>query len=248
MGPTDDIKIGKVTEAWAKNSKLLVRYHETLASTNSWAKERAFDEEVMAHPIAIYLTDFQTGGRGRGTNSWTSTPSGSSLYATFSFQSPLPSPTLSPRMGLAIFRAAFATWPFLPWSLKAPNDLYLNTKKVSGVLIENISQGKMNRLLIGIAVNVFEKPEDVSTATSMLEHFPKDTALLGEDWTQFLDRLLLEMTLAISNAINPDLESAESASLLWALNRNPNLDDIYSAVLPDGTLLQKNKKISWTEL
>ncbi|MGE0631164.1 MAG: biotin--[acetyl-CoA-carboxylase] ligase [Pseudobdellovibrionaceae bacterium] len=248
MDPTDDIRIGKVTEAWAKNAKLLVRYHEQLASTSTWAKERAFDEEVMSQPIAIYLTDYQTGGRGRRTNTWTSTKPGSSLYTTFSFMAPMPSPTLSPIMGLAVFRAAFATWPFLPWSLKAPNDLYLGDKKVSGLLLENLSQGQLNRLLVGFAINVFEAPEDVSTATSMIDHFPENTALLGEDWTQFLDRLLLELTLAISTASKESLESSECVSILWALNLNPNLKEKYTQVLPDGTLIQGKKKISWTEL
>lgn len=243
-----DIQIGKVTQAWAKHAGLLTRYHEECASTNSWAKERAHDEEVSKAPIALYLTELQTQGRGRGNNTWTPPAKGSALYATWSFYSPLPPPILSPLIGLAVFRAAHGTWPFLPWSLKAPNDIYLGPDKCAGLLLENISFGSKNRLLIGLGLNVFEKPKDVPNATCMLDHFPEGVPLLGEDWTQFLDRLLLEITLALSKISESTLQSSDRQSLLWALNKHPSLKTPYSNILPDGTLQQGKKQISWMDL
>ena len=70
-------------------------------------------------------------------------------------------PTLSPLVGLALYKACSGTWPFLNWNLKAPNDLYISNKKVAGLLIETVTQGDDIRLLVGLGLNVLATPDQV---------------------------------------------------------------------------------------
>ena len=41
--------------------------------------------------------------------------------------------------------------------IKWPNDIYINSKKVGGILIETLSKDKNNIVVVGIGLNVFMK-------------------------------------------------------------------------------------------
>lgn len=246
--PLADIKMGEQTKIWAENRQLSVAYLESTDSTNAWAKKEAFHKTTADTPFKIYLTDLQTAGRGRGAHTWQSPHLGHQLMTTWSILNPeIPHPTLSPKLGLAVWRAAVSTWNFLPWSLKAPNDLYLGNKKVAGLLLENVIQGEQVRTLFGLGMNIISHPTEVETSTSLCENLPLGSPLLAEDWFQFLDRLSLEFSLAIETS--PDtLNSTECQSLMLALNLFPGLKTKYSAVSTLGQLTQGKKIISWMDL
>ena len=243
--PLNDVRIGQITKAWADDRGLLADYSNETGSTNDMAKSEASELE---EPLKIYLTEAQTKGRGRKTNSWSTARAGSQLLSTWSFKIETRlSPLVSPLVGLALYRAALATWPFLEWSLKAPNDLYLDEKKVAGLLIEVVSQGTAQRLIIGLGLNVFESPADISTATSIAEEMPKAIPLLGEDWIAFLDRWLFELSQSLGRE-DFSISLSEQKSLLKALNDFPHLEDEYIAISEKGDLATKDKKISWMDL
>lgn len=245
--PVMDIRIGHLTAQWAENNHLYVSYKSQQDSTNSVAKDEAFQESLLEEALCLYVTDHQTLGRGRGKNSWTEQP-GSSLLSSWSFLINVkPQPTTSCLVGLALYRACASTWPFLDWNLKAPNDVYIGEKKVAGILLENLLQGEDVRLIIGIGMNILSAPESVDTATSLLISLPAGAPLLGQDYMSFLDRLLFELTDAVSHCENP-LSSTDCLSLLQALNRHPLLEAPYSKVEPDGSLWIGDKKINWMEL
>lgn len=247
--PLSDIRIGQITHHWAQAQKIKSVFNEKTESTNLNAKKDAFSETALTENIILYLADQQTAGRGRGQNKWLSGMPGSQLFSTWSFifDQP-PQPTLPPQIGLAVFRAAQATWPFLKWSLKAPNDLYVNDKKIAGLLIETVSQGDDIRLLIGFGFNVFSFPEEVTTATSLFHALPEETPLLAEDWITFLERILFEFSFALQLSSEPSLNSTTCASLLAALNQHPLLKEKYTSIDAKANLQTKEKKISWSEL
>lgn len=246
--PLSDIRIGQVTSHWAENNHLFVSYTPQLQSTSELAKEEAFAENLMAESLCLYLTDHQTAGRGRGTHSWSDGRPGSSLLSSWSFLLGIkPQPTASCLIGLAVYRACMATWPFLPWNLKAPNDIYLHDKKVAGILLENIIQGDEVRLIVGLGMNITSSPENIDTAISILEALPVGAPLLGQDYMSFLDRLLFELTDAISRS-DEQLSPTDQLSLLVALNQHPLLKEKYTGMEADGSLLVKDKKISWMSL
>lgn len=235
--------VGKISHDWAEKSQIATWYAQQTASTNLIAKEGL----AGLAPISLYVTDHQTAGRGRGSNSWSdSAENGSAFLSSWVFQlSKPPQPVLAPAIGLALWTALSASFPWLSWSLKAPNDLFLNGKKVAGILIENIQQGPAHRLIIGLGLNIRNTPSNVPDSISLSD-------LLGQDltetaWINVLDRLLLEMSLAVSQT-RTHLSETQCHGLLYALNRFPQLTAPYEKVDTDGSLWVAGRKINWSEL
>lgn len=246
--PLNDIRIGDVTTKWAESNHLYVSYHKMLESTNALAKREAFEENLLQESICVYLTDNQTQGRGRGSNTWTQDKPGGSLISSWSYLiSAKPQPVTSCLVGLAVYRACSSTWPLLPWSLKAPNDIYIGEKKVAGLLIENVLQDDETRLIIGFGLNVISSPQEIENATSLAHSLPPDVPLLGQDWMAFLDRLLFELTDAVSHC-EEELSSTDQYSLLMALNLHPLLEQKYTKVETNGSLVLGGETISWSSL
>lgn len=235
--------VGKVSQDWANKSQIPTWYAQETTSTNVIAKEGL----AGTAPITLYLAEHQTAGRGRGTNTW-SEPSepGSGLASSWVFQlSKAPQPILAPAIGLALWTALSASFPWLALSLKAPNDIYLNDKKLTGILIENIQQGPTQRLIVGLGLNVWKTPANIANSISLYEVLKED--LTEAAWINVLDRLLLEMSLAISQT-RTALSSNQCHGLLYALNQFPGLTTPYQKVDSDGNLWSSEKKINWSEL
>lgn len=253
VSPLDDstsekIRIGQVTYHWAQNQKISAQYFASIDSTNLKAKAEAFAENSFNENLIIYLTDHQTAGKGRRQNSWSSAAPGSQLLSTWSFMidSP-PHPTISPMIGLALYRAAVATWPFLNFNLKAPNDLYVGNKKVAGILLETLSQGNDYRLLVGIGFNIISAPVEVITASAISKELSEETPLLAQDWISFLERLLFEISFSLQLSCEA-MNSTSTQALLLALNKHPLLKEKYISLDESGNLETPTKKISWLEL
>ncbi|MEZ0391113.1 MAG: biotin synthetase [Pseudobdellovibrionaceae bacterium] len=240
-------KIGEVSKTWSDKSQIPVWYQGEATSTNSVAKEIVISES----PVTLYLTDHQTNGRGRGGNSWSNVPEGKALLSSWVFVTrKAPQPVLSPAIGLAVWTAFKASFPWLKFSLKAPNDLFLEDRKLAGILIENIpqttKQGNYNRLIVGLGVNVFEAPtSSVDTSIALADRLPNE--LNQETWFNVLDRLLLEISLAVSQT-KETLTPAQTQALLHALNRHPFQEVPYRQVDPDGCLWKGEQKTNWSEL
>ena len=170
--------VGEQTALCAKAQGLVVEYVPETTSTNLMAKEMAagpgsakpFEGGFFPGQNKIYITDNQTAGRGRYDRKWISPPPGTALLMSWAWQlDSLPSPQLTELIGDCLYRAAKSIWPMGRFSVKPPNDLYLAGKKVAGLLLENISQGNQNCLIIGLGLNVFAYPHELDTATSLVE-------------------------------------------------------------------------------
>ncbi len=223
----NNIQIGKVTATWAKSHQFCHRYFSTIESTNDIAKKNAFTDDDLENEFILYIADEQTQGRGRFDRTWTMPKTGSALISSWSFQILKPAkPTLTALAGLSLYHAAQTTWPFLNWSLKAPNDLYLDDHKIAGLLIETVTQGSEHRLIVGLGMNILSVPAEIETATCLLKKLSANAPLLGEDWILFLERLFFEFSLLVPNA-DQDLNSTQLESLIVALNRFPQLEKKY---------------------
>jgi BirA family biotin operon repressor/biotin-[acetyl-CoA-carboxylase] ligase len=109
---------------------------------------------------AIVLTGRQTAGRGRGTNAWWS--AAGCLTVTFVFPveehlSPHQIPLLA---GLAVRDAAAESSGEKRISLKWPNDVVFDGKKLAGLLCERV----MKADLIGVGLNVNVDPRTAPAA------------------------------------------------------------------------------------
>lgn len=121
-------------------------------STNSQGKK--IPTEELVHGTVIH-TDNQYSGRGQYERDWFSEP-GKNLTFTVVYK-----PPTAGRLTLLTMASAYAVLDVIkkntdhPVSLKWPNDIMVNGKKVGGVLTECIFFGQNpNRVLIGIGLNL----------------------------------------------------------------------------------------------
>ena len=122
-------------------------------STNRYARELPEDQN---HGLTLVTAEFQTAGRGAGTNRWESERSQNLLFSLISYPKGLLANqmfALSEVTALAIRDALSSYTP--GFQIKWPNDIYYNDKKISGMLIENDLRGKwVHRSIIGVGVDI----------------------------------------------------------------------------------------------
>lgn len=128
--------------------------HEDLTSTNDHALRSAPYLKSTPH---LVIARRQQRGRGRGTNEWWS----SEGALTFSLIVDVDSnrvpasrwPQFSLATGAGVCAAIEGLLPAAEARLKWPNDVYLNGRKVCGVLVE-VPSSVPGRLVIGVGLNV----------------------------------------------------------------------------------------------
>jgi len=123
-------------------------------STNALLK-KMLTEGAYAEKFLLY-TDFQTAGKGQMGNSWESERAKNLLFSFVLY--PLHIAVneqfiISQIISLAIVKTLEKY--DIGFSIKWPNDIYWNDKKIGGILIENSIQGKMLKTsIIGIGLNI----------------------------------------------------------------------------------------------
>ena len=135
-------------------------------STNSELMRRARAGQTAA---TLLVAERQTAGRGRLGRDWRSVggaaPGVDSL--TFSLGVALPAIDLSGlslAVGLAVVESLH---PAL--GLKWPNDVWLDGRKMAGILIETTAVGAQRFVVIGIGINILPRPEtDLRTPPAAL--------------------------------------------------------------------------------
>jgi len=239
------MQVGLRTQQWAQRRQIPVEYFPLIESTSAYSKTLLNDPQESLRPRHLVVAESQTHGRGRGLNSWINPQPGTSLLSTWSFRlTRPPQPIMSARVGLALHQAITKAWAEAPFSLKAPNDLYLGSKKVAGLLLEVIEQGPQIRLFVGLGLNVLASPP-LETATNLATEIP--VSRIDSNWDLFLDELLIELQSAVDQ-VGGQLTEIEARRLLQALNANPNLRLVYDKVESDGSLLQGSQRVAWTDL
>jgi BirA family biotin operon repressor/biotin-[acetyl-CoA-carboxylase] ligase len=210
-------------------------------STNRVAK----DDLSRVSPT-LYVAARQTAGRGRGSHTWLAVE-GASLLSSWAFAlSSPPQPVLSPLVGLALFESAREVWPGLPLNLKAPNDLYLGKKKLAGLLIETVTQGRDVKCVVGLGLNTHAAPDELSTAASLADHL--GAALAREAWHGFLETWLTRLEQALLDGQETSLSAAHCERLKDALNLHPLLAEPLLNVDSLGQLHFPSRKVYWYEL
>ncbi|HHL43558.1 MAG TPA: biotin--[acetyl-CoA-carboxylase] ligase, partial [Hellea balneolensis] len=133
-----------------------VLHYPQIDSSNLEAK-RVLDIDGSA-PFWIHA-DIQCAGRGRLSRQWLSIEGNlfcTGVYAAFADL---------PKTSLLSFAAALAVYDVLTkWiddkalKIKWPNDILVNGRKISGILLETHSTGDGNFVLIGIGINIADHP------------------------------------------------------------------------------------------
>jgi BirA family biotin operon repressor/biotin-[acetyl-CoA-carboxylase] ligase len=196
-----------------------ILYYRTLPSTMDLAKELA-GEGVREGTVV--LCDEQTEGRGRQGRQWFASPSGSILMSVVFRPTIGQLPQLNMLGSLSIVHA-IERLAGTKSTIKWPNDVLIDGRKVAGILMENILQGEALRAaILGVGLNVSldvsSYPEISSIATSLSDQAGRD---LNRD--DVLRTLLEEMD-----------------TLYHAVKRN---EDVYHRWLPNVETLGKTVRI-----
>ena len=145
---------------------------QVVASTRSTNDDLRTLAEQGAPAWTTIVADFQEAGRGRSGQPWQARPGESLLFSTLArFDGSAPSLTAAPvRVGLRIGRAieqVAGVRALVKW----PNDVYIDDRKVAGILCEGSINAQAGYLIIGVGINVAQQrwPNDLTTAVSLLE-------------------------------------------------------------------------------
>jgi BirA family biotin operon repressor/biotin-[acetyl-CoA-carboxylase] ligase len=180
-----------------------VEHHAAIGSTNDLAIERAALQGVKL-PLLI-LADRQSAGRGRGANRWWTGPGSlafSLLVGPETTGTAVARSTLvSVAAGVAIVDAVAPLAPDHEIGIHWPNDVVLDGRKLAGVLIEVLPDGKH---VIGIGINTnntaADAPEEVRARVVTL----RDATGREHDSTEILIAILRQLQRQLSDlALSP---------------------------------------------
>ena len=142
-------------------------------STNRWMKENGTGEMVV-------VADYQTAGKGCGSNSWESERGQNLLFSVMIHPKSLQAKNqfiITQVVSVALCKT-LDRYVQSQISIKWPNDIYVGDRKICGVLIENRLQGRMIKdtiIGIGLNVNQTEFKSDAPNPVSLKQLTGKDT-------------------------------------------------------------------------
>lgn len=157
---------------------------ESVASTNDYLK-LLLSKFTPQHSFTAIMAREQTQGRGQRGSTWQSIKS-KNLTASFAY-----SPNflrideqfkLTIISSLSLYDIVQQLQPHKV-SIKWPNDIYVNNKKIAGILIENkIAGSTIKHAIIGIGLNIYqtEFSEEIKNKTTSisLENFETNVTIL----------------------------------------------------------------------
>ena len=132
-----------------------------LESTNTFAREQA---NLGAEEGSVFVAEHQTGGRGQFDRKWVSVP-GKNLLFTLLLR-PAMAPNQAPMLTQIACRSVAEVLKKsygIESTIKNPNDVMVNGKKICGILVESSSNSpkKVESVIIGVGLNVNEAPKNV---------------------------------------------------------------------------------------
>lgn len=131
---------------------------ETTHSTNLLLNEMVENHKNLETNLPDFFcvaTNFQTAGKGQGNKVWMS-EKGENILASFYFQPQiLPNQQIYFNYFFALTIREVISLYVNNVTIKKPNDIYVNDKKIAGILIEHHIQGeKLNYSVAGVGINV----------------------------------------------------------------------------------------------
>lgn len=192
-----------------------IQVHERLYSTQDFLKNLDSVEGTVVHALR------QHAGRGRHGRVWEEGEG--NLYLSFVLAPKKEAALmgqLSLLMGVAVYKtvATFIDTDTDELMLKWPNDVLLDGRKCAGILLESdiTPDGQIDKLYIGIGVNVAHAPLDIASALNAFTAAPLDVTgfrdklldTIKELYTRWLDgdgARVLDEWQACAHAIGSDL-------------------------------------------
>jgi len=190
-----------------ENSFYIPQTHSTNDLLKTMVREQQLPEGFVVH------TGFQTAGKGQAGNSWESAEGENLLFSMVLYPQRIKVEEqflISQLVSVAIKGILDKYADNI--SVKWPNDIYWNDRKLGGILIENsLQSGRIKSTVIGIGINVNQQ-QFVSNAPNPVSLFQ----ITGKQYD--IEPLLAEIRdniLNVYNSLNPSLIRAAYGELLY---------------------------------
>lgn len=205
---------------------------EGVGSTNDVLRELA---ESEAPEGTVVIAESQTAGRGRFGRSWQS-PQGGAWFSIL-LRPPISATSagcVSVLLAVAIAQS-LRGWLQLPVGVKWPNDLFLENKKLGGILIELITKGdKIEALIAGIGINVNNSAApDARVVPISLKQVLGHVILLEEFFAVVLDGIADSYKCFLLQGFEPVLKWWRQLSVLGDLVEVHRSGRVFTAKVVD---------------
>lgn len=179
---------------------------EVVDSTNTYLINKSKEQRVYEGEVV--LAHYQTKGRGQRASEWESAPGENLMCSIFTLPTFLNGNNfflISKAIAVAVKKVVSSKCLTDQVEVKWPNDIYVNKKKIGGILIENQYKGNhLKQSVIGLGLNVNQTNFENSRATSLRlltqkEHSVK-TILLAI--LQELENIYFEIKLGNYSMLN----------------------------------------------
>ena len=176
---------------------------DAIDSTNSYLKRLLLTENI--NDFTVVVSKHQTNGRGRNGNLWVNKPSlnlAFSVYKRFINFSVNEKFMLNVVSSVSVYEV-LKKYKLNNLTIKWPNDIMTENKKIAGILIENSVRGnKINHSVIGIGININQ---------SQFLDLPNATSVFLESGNKHsVDKIAVELKDAVEkNFTNFELKETE---------------------------------------
>jgi BirA family biotin operon repressor/biotin-[acetyl-CoA-carboxylase] ligase len=227
----------------------IVHIEET-DSTNRWLRSFGSKEDrniggANSETSIVVVADYQTAGKGCGTNTWESERGKNLTFSMLIHPKGIPANQqfhITEIVSVALCKM-LQSYIYNKVEIKWPNDIYVDDKKICGILIENRLQGTdIKDCIIGIGLNVNQTvfKSDAPNPVSIRQLTGKETDL-NELLKAFLD--------CFDKECNNKTTCFEYRKMLFRKGKDSLYKDkttCFTArltdVLPDGRLLLVDKE------
>ena len=121
----------------------------------------------------IIISEQQTKGRGQRGNKWISNRGNLFLTVFFKISKKISIKKIT-RINIMIIQKIISKLVNINASIKLPNDILINKKKVCGILQEIIFKNSFKFLIVGIGINVESSPKLTKYETTYLNFYKKN--------------------------------------------------------------------------
>ena len=243
------------TNRWLCNNPPLLRNNPALFQNNP-ALLNNKGSLLRESDCVVVVADYQTAGRGCGTNSWESERGKNLTFSMLIHPEEIPWGTVAPSERLSAKEQFHITevvsvalcetlerYLHQKVEIKWPNDIYVGDRKICGILIENRLQGSVIKdSIIGIGLNVNQR-QFVSDAPNPVSLYQ----LTGQETN--LDELLNQFLAAFERISQSKTSCFDYRERLYRKGKDSLYEDKTSCftarltdVLPDGRLLLVDKE------
>ena len=205
--------------------KFTIHYIERVDSTNKYAF--ALCKRGEANEGEVFVAKEQYKGRGYQNNIWLSDPGKNltfSLVIQPHFVLPAQQFAITQFISLAILDQLKKLLPDEIIKIKWPNDVYINEKKVCGVLVQNTITGNtFDYAIIGVGLNVHQKdfPVELPNPTSLIYYLKSELNL-----REFLNDLLSSVNRRYEQLIfSPELLKEAYLQHLYRFKKMSEFED-----------------------